>query len=609
MGQCASKPSPYPRLEDLNNTVRGGDIFLELRGDSVSKAQAGKNPEPIEVLNENGFAEAPDSLHGATYYLKALQEMSQGATAEAAKKGQGITVPSSPTAQEKHGVTLIPDGAGEGQKGEALGGRCVYQAYTLQGDKGRNQDTYIIGDELFGQPNTLLAAVLDGHGMEGHFVSQTMRDMLPWVMKRAILGESGSSTKAGEGPPIPALADDVMPKKDGDAGGKTEATLETKTSSPFSEMSGKPSADLEGKDGQGAGEAGERKANRDEGEKGKAGGDEQPRNEWGSKAWRQQICEDFVSIDTAVKDSRKLDMIYSGSTCAAALIKNDDLAVMCVGDSRCIIAHMDDSGQIVPERLSAEFKPDHPVELRRILLMGGKVYPHPAEPLLPRFWMPNYDVPGLAMSRALGDWCIKKYGLSAEPSIVTRKITQRDLFMVLCSDGLSDVMNDHDILRLVLTSHGKLTKSAAKRAGASADGKPSAKTSSGISDLTGSVPQLMAQEARKLWVKTFPGSRRDDIAIIVLYLNQGMAGQSAADGKEAAKSNVAATVETIPVLPPVTRVENSGEEMVATLSGSMEPGVDTASGYMGAAADRKAFTPNASVRMGGMMGPPGEGND
>jgi len=72
-------------------------------------------------------------------------------------------------------------------------------------------------------------------------------------------------------------------------------------------------------------------------------------------------------------------------------------------------------------RLSRDHKPDTPEENQRILSCGGRVRPlinqqaggievGPA-----RVWLKDLDVPGLAMSRSLGDYVAQSVGVSPEP--------------------------------------------------------------------------------------------------------------------------------------------------------------------------------------------------
>lgn len=59
------------------------------------------------------------------------------------------------------------------------------------------------------------------------------------------------------------------------------------------------------------------------------------------------------------------------------------------------------------------------------------------EPEVSRVWLPNNDSPGLAMARAFGDFCLKDYGLISVPDVSYRRLTEKDEFIVLATDGVS----------------------------------------------------------------------------------------------------------------------------------------------------------------------------
>ena len=50
--------------------------------------------------------------------------------------------------------------------------------------------------------------------------------------------------------------------------------------------------------------------------------------------------------------------------------------------------------------------------------------------------MPNGRSLGLAVSRAFGDYCLKDFGLVSEPEVTYRKITSKDQFLILATDGV-----------------------------------------------------------------------------------------------------------------------------------------------------------------------------
>lgn len=75
-------------------------------------------------------------------------------------------------------------------------------------------------------------------------------------------------------------------------------------------------------------------------------------------------------------------------------------------------------------------------ETERIVQCHGRVFCLEDEPGVHRVWLPDGESPGLAMSRAFGDYCVKEYGLISVPEVTHRTITSRDQFVVLATDGV-----------------------------------------------------------------------------------------------------------------------------------------------------------------------------
>ena len=70
---------------------------------------------------------------------------------------------------------------------------------------------------------------------------------------------------------------------------------------------------------------------------------------------------------------------------------------------------------------------------------NGRVFCLDDEPGVHRVWLPDEELPGLAMSRAFGDYCIKDFGLISVPEVTQRNISSRDQFVVLATDGVCRV--------------------------------------------------------------------------------------------------------------------------------------------------------------------------
>lgn len=75
-------------------------------------------------------------------------------------------------------------------------------------------------------------------------------------------------------------------------------------------------------------------------------------------------------------------------------------------------------------------------EAERIRQSQGRVCCLRDEPGVYRVWMPKGDKPGLAVSRAIGDHCVKEFGLISVPDVTQRNITNKDQFVILATDGV-----------------------------------------------------------------------------------------------------------------------------------------------------------------------------
>lgn len=75
-------------------------------------------------------------------------------------------------------------------------------------------------------------------------------------------------------------------------------------------------------------------------------------------------------------------------------------------------------------------------EAERIKNCKGRILSVDEEPEVYRLWMPDEDCPGLAMSRAFGDFCVKDCGLISIPEVSYRRISSSDEFVVLATDGV-----------------------------------------------------------------------------------------------------------------------------------------------------------------------------
>ncbi|PSS26508.1 Protein like [Actinidia chinensis var. chinensis] len=249
--------------------------------------------------------------------------------------------------------------------------------FSKRGEKGVNQDCFIVWEEFGCQEDMTFCGIFDGHGPWGHFVAKRVRKTMPTSLLR----------------------------------NWQEALAEASVSSDF---------DLES----------EKKLQR-------------------FNIWKHSYLKTCAAVDRDLGQHRKIDSFHSGTTALTIVRQGDLMVVANVGDSRAVLATTSDDGCLVPVQLTVDFKPNLPQEAERITRCKGRVFCLQDEPGVHRVWLPNEESPGLAMSRAFGDYCVKDFGLISVPEVTQRHITGKDQFVVLATDGVWDVVSNQEAVDIV----------------------------------------------------------------------------------------------------------------------------------------------------------------
>ncbi|GER25646.1 protein phosphatase 2C family protein [Striga asiatica] len=172
--------------------------------------------------------------------------------------------------------------------------------------------------------------------------------------------------------------------------------------------------------------------------------------------WKQSYYKTCAAVDRELEHHPRLDSFYSGTTALALVRQGNLMMVANVGDSRAVLATTSDDGNLVSTKLTTDLKPNLPCEHKRIAQSRGRIYSCPDEPGVQRVWMPSSGQsvkgPGLAVSRAFGDYFIKGFGLISEPEITLRYITSRDQFVILATDGVWDVITNEEAVEIVYST-------------------------------------------------------------------------------------------------------------------------------------------------------------
>lgn len=211
----------------------------------------------------------------------------------------------------------------------------------------------------------------------------------------------------------------------------------------------------------------------------------------------------FVAVDEEARAGPAASCGVSGSTATSVVVEADGggLArgtahVAWVGDSRAVLARSskDDPAHLLAVDLTRDHKPTLPCERARLAAAGARVCAlsdHAGEPMGPaRVWLAGAWVPGLAMSRALGDGLAQRVGVIPVPDTLSIPLGPSDKFIILASDGVWEFIGSQEAVEIAAAEP---TPAAAARALLSASRARWATEEDGaVDDVTVVIVQLGA---------------------------------------------------------------------------------------------------------------------
>lgn len=172
---------------------------------------------------------------------------------------------------------------------------------------------------------------------------------------------------------------------------------------------------------------------------------------------RAALTEVVQRCEAEVLREASIETDFSGTTFTCAIIRNNKCTLCNIGDSRTSIGFRNKDGGVSAESLTIDHKPDLPAEKARIEAKGGRVFAVEYDDGVDgpaRVWLGHMDVPGLAMSRSLGDAVAHTAGVSSEPEFFEYEFNQgrEDLILVMASDGLWEFMSNQEVMEIAFNT-------------------------------------------------------------------------------------------------------------------------------------------------------------
>ena len=150
----------------------------------------------------------------------------------------------------------------------------------------------------------------------------------------------------------------------------------------------------------------------------------------------------YRTIQKKLAGTNEYDL--SGTCSISVLLVDNKMFVINLGDSRCVLGQTKGGDENKVGEKVGVIRED---EKLRIQEKGGEV----SDKLTgaPRVYRKNDEVPGLAVSRSIGDIVAHEVGVSCEPEIFEKELDGDDHFIVIGSDGVWDAMSSCEVVGFI----------------------------------------------------------------------------------------------------------------------------------------------------------------
>lgn len=168
------------------------------------------------------------------------------------------------------------------------------------------------------------------------------------------------------------------------------------------------------------------------------------------------LYESCYYIQKELTQRYNYDIDYSGTTLCSSFLLGKTLYVSNIGDSRIILGNYNSNlNKWNCKQLSFDHIPTAPEEIKRIMSMNGKVKRirnELGEEIGPfRVFDKEKDsiLPGISMSRSIGDSVAKNLGVIFKPEIFKYDLKRNDKFLIIGSDGFWIYISNEEAIDII----------------------------------------------------------------------------------------------------------------------------------------------------------------
>jgi len=210
------------------------------------------------------------------------------------------------------------------------------------------------------------------------------------------------------------------------------------------------------------------------------------------------LADNMCRLDKLVLQARvddECDPYMCGTTATVVYLRDANVYVAGVGDSRCVLGYVDLKGSVECNELTRDHKPSMEGEKGRLEAAGATVEGVGDRSRMWALHEESDSLCGLNMSRSIGDGFCKQHGVIPDPDVQSFSLNWvrpdsnvRDTFLVVASDGIWECVTSEEACEIVRESSGAQA-----------------------------ACQVLLERAQRGWERK-TAAYRDDITVIVVFL-------------------------------------------------------------------------------------------